>query len=91
MNCNAKLIFLIEKLGILNYYFLIMDQPTKFLISIFDEGKLFLIQTLCEGMSFSLKQKKLVTHMLTTTDSFYLYDFDMIPVGYWHIIVPNTL
>ena len=57
VNCNAKLIFLIGKLGILNYYFLIMDQPTKFLISIFDEGKLFLIQTLCEGMSFSLKQK----------------------------------
>ena len=24
--------------------------------------------------------------MLITTDSLYLYDLDMIPVGYWHII-----
>ena len=32
VNCNAKLRFLIEKLGILNYYFLIMVQPTKFRI-----------------------------------------------------------
>ena len=57
VNCNAKLRFLIEKLGILNYYLLIMAQPKQILISIFDEGKLFLIQTPCEGMSFSLKQK----------------------------------
>ena len=54
-----------------------MAQPTIFLISIFNEGKLFLIQTTLRECVLFPEAKKMIT-----TDSLHLYAFDMILVGY---------
>ena len=62
MNCNAKsLRVLIDRFGIEIYYSLMMAQPTKFLISIFNEGKLFLIQTTLRECVLFLEAKNMVT------------------------------